>query len=167
MVIYWHPVADCAPGGRYQLRFHRSAHSLHLGNPMTAITNSQINPIESVRRGKLRRYWKSLKETWRLFTEDRIGLVGLGIIIFYALLALMHPILMNSVWNQKIYDPFIGNDPLIINNPSPPSATHLLGTDPMGRDVLSQLMFSTRNEFVLGFLAAIIRSEERRVGKEG
>ena len=26
----------------------------------------------------------------------------------------------------------------------------------MGRDVLSQLMFSTRNEFVLGFLAAII-----------
>jgi peptide/nickel transport system permease protein len=123
---------------------------------MTAITNSELQATESVRRGRLRRYWKSLRETWRLFAEDRIGLLGLGIIIFYALLALMHPILMNSVWNQKIYDPFIGNDPMVTNNPAPPSWAHLLGTDPMGRDVLSQLMFSTRNEFVLGFLAAII-----------
>jgi peptide/nickel transport system permease protein len=125
---------------------------------MTGIMNSQTYPLEfeSIRRGRLRRYWKNLKETWRLFSEDKIGLLGLGIIIFYALLAMMHPILMNTVWNPKVYDPFIGNDPLVTNNPAPPSWTHLLGTDPMGRDVLSQLMFSTRNEFVLGFLAAII-----------
>jgi peptide/nickel transport system permease protein len=123
---------------------------------MTAITTSPLHTLESVRRARLRRSWKSLCENWRLFSEDKIGLLGLGIIIFYALLAVAHPILMNTVWSPKVYDPFIGNDPQVLENPAPPSWRHPLGTDPMGRDVLSQLMFSTRNEFVLGFLAATI-----------
>ncbi|UCH61387.1 MAG: ABC transporter permease [Anaerolineales bacterium] len=100
--------------------------------------------------------WKSLRQNFALFAENKIGLIGLGIILFYALLALAHPLLMGTVWDAKIYDPFIGNDLSIFEHPSPPSAKHLLGTDPVGRDVLSQLMFSTRNEFVLGLLAAVI-----------
>ncbi len=40
--------------------------------------------------------------------------------------------------------------------PAPPSSDHLLGTDPLGRDVLSQLMFSTRAAFFLGAIAAIV-----------
>jgi peptide/nickel transport system permease protein len=124
---------------------------------MTAIAGTDALPsIESARRGKLRRTWKKVKENWALFAENKIGLLGLGIIIFYALLAVVHPILLNTVWDKKVYDPFLGNDPKVLVNPAPPSAAHLLGTDPMGRDVLSQLMFSTRNEFVLGFLAAFI-----------
>ena len=123
---------------------------------MAVITEAPAYPIESIRRSRIRRAWNDFKETWRMFAESKIGMLGLAIIIFYACLAIAHPILMDTVWSSKVYDPFIGNDPLVINNPSPPSAAHLLGTDPMGRDVLSQLMFSTRNEFVLGFLAAII-----------
>ncbi len=123
---------------------------------MTAITNPQAYPVESVRHGRLRRTWASIKETWRLFSESKFGMLGLIIIIFYALLAAAHPILMSTVWSSKVYDPFLGSDPQVLSNPSPPSAAHLLGTDPIGRDVLSQLMFSSRNEFVLGFLAAII-----------
>lgn len=123
---------------------------------MTALTNSQAYTVESARRDKVRRSWNNFKETWRLFAESKIGLLGVAIIIVYALLAAAHPILMRTVWSPAVYDPFLGIDPLVTSNPSPPSATHLLGTDPMGRDVLSQLMFSTRNEFVLGFLAAII-----------
>jgi peptide/nickel transport system permease protein len=41
-------------------------------------------------------------------------------------------------------------------HPAPPSSTHLLGTDPLGRDVLSQLMWSTRSEFILGMVAALV-----------
>ena len=40
--------------------------------------------------------------------------------------------------------------------PAPPSRDHLLGTDPIGRDVLSQLMFSTRAAFFLGMVAALV-----------
>ncbi len=122
--------------------------------------NTSLNPslrlYEPLWRIRLRNTWKSLQDNWVLFAENKIGLVGLAIILFYALLAALHPILIATVWDEKIYDPFIGNDPRIYNHPSPPSQDHLLGTDPMGRDILSQLMYSTRNEFVLGFLAAAI-----------
>lgn len=124
---------------------------------MTSITQTQTTPLtEALWRVRLRHGWKGLRVNFGLFAENKIGLVGLGIIIFYALLAAAHPILMATVWDAKVYDPFVGNDMTIFEHPSSPSAKHLLGTDPMGRDVLSQLMYSTRNEFVLGFLAALL-----------
>lgn len=43
-----------------------------------------------------------------------------------------------------------------IGHPLPPNRWHWLGTDPVGRDVLIQLMVSTPSEFVLGVLAALI-----------
>lgn len=126
---------------------------------MSAITSQPTQLLtESLWRIRLRSRWRVFRENWALFSENRIGLIGLGIILFYALMAVLHPILMETVWDPRVYDPFIGNDPLAVPHPSPPSAYHLLGTDPMGRDILSQLMYSTRNEFVLGLLAALITS---------
>lgn len=43
-----------------------------------------------------------------------------------------------------------------VAHPLPPSKWHWLGTDPIGRDILVQLMVSTPSEFVLGVLAALI-----------
>jgi len=43
-----------------------------------------------------------------------------------------------------------------VAHPLPPNRWHWLGTDPVGRDVLVQLMVSTPSEFVLGVLAALI-----------
>ena len=100
--------------------------------------------------------WKSFKANAALFAENRIGLVGLTIILFFALLALAHPILINTVWDERTYDPVTGYAYEEIKQPAAPSAKHLLGTDPLGRDVLSQLMYSTRNEFALGLIAALV-----------
>ncbi len=36
------------------------------------------------------------------------------------------------------------------------SASHILGTDPLGRDILSQLLYSTRAAFFLGMIAAVV-----------
>lgn len=99
---------------------------------------------------------KALRTNWALFAENPIGLVGLGVIVFFGLFALAHPILMNTVWEPRIYHPVSGFDMEIAFHPSPPSARHLLGTDPLGRDVLSQLMYSTRFEFALGILSAVV-----------
>jgi peptide/nickel transport system permease protein len=99
---------------------------------------------------------KGLRSNWAMFAENPIGLLGLGVIVFFGLFALAHPILMNTVWERRIYHPVSGFDLEIASHPSPPSATHLLGTDPLGRDVLSQLMYSTRFEFVLGIGAAAV-----------
>ena len=40
--------------------------------------------------------------------------------------------------------------------PAPPYARHWLGTDPLGRDIMSQLMHGARAAFGLGFIAATV-----------
>jgi peptide/nickel transport system permease protein len=99
---------------------------------------------------------EGLRQRWRLFAQTRIGLVGLAIIGFYALLALTHPILMNTVWNPAVYDPVIGYAYDEVSQPAPPTWSHPLGTDSRGRDVLSQLMSSAGSEFLLGVVAALV-----------
>ena len=44
----------------------------------------------------------------------------------------------------------------IPQQPAAPSQAHWLGTDPLGRDILSQLMYSTRAAFALGAIAALV-----------
>jgi peptide/nickel transport system permease protein len=87
-----------------------------------------------------------------------MGIIGLVIIAFFALLGLIQPLLMSTVWDKATYDPFLGFDAAIESHPSLPSRTHLLGTDYKGRDVLSQLTFATRTSFVVGVVAALIGS---------
>ncbi|RPI34650.1 MAG: ABC transporter permease [Chloroflexota bacterium] len=105
---------------------------------------------------RLRLLWRSIKTNVAIFAENPIGLIGLAIILFFALMALAHPYFMQNVWNRNIYDPVIGFDASIPFHPSPPSSAHWLGTDPLGRDVLSQLMFGTRAAFALGTVAALV-----------
>ena len=109
-------------------------------------------PLWRVRLGLMMR---GLRSSWALFSENPIGLIGLGVIAFFALMTVVHPILMKTVWEPRTYDPVVGFDMETAFHPAPPSARHLLGTDPIGRDVLSQLMYSTRNEFLLGIMAAV------------
>lgn len=50
----------------------------------------------------------------------------------------------------------VGDTIEIRQQPAPPDARHLLGTDPLGRDVLSQLMYGSRAAFFLGIVAALV-----------
>jgi peptide/nickel transport system permease protein len=99
---------------------------------------------------------RSIRTSTALFAENPIGLIGLGIIIFYVIMMVVHPILMSTVWDKKTYDPVVGYDTSVPFHPASPSRTHLLGTDPLGRDVLSQIMWSTKSEFTLGLVAAFV-----------
>ena len=110
----------------------------------------------SLWRARLHLALRSLRENWGLFLGARIGVIGLVIIAFYAILAFAHPVLMRTVWEPRVYDPVIGYAIGETRQPAPPSLSHPLGTDPLGRDILSQLMFSARSEFLLGLLAAVV-----------
>ncbi len=107
-------------------------------------------------RVRLRLMIRGLRTNLALFAENPIGLVGLAVIAFFFSFTIIHPILMETVWDPVVYNPVIGFDTELVEHPSPPSAKHLLGTDPLGRDVLSQLMWSTRSEFILGLVAALV-----------
>lgn len=117
------------------------------------ITAALETPLWKVR---LMLFWRGLKSNYNLFRQNPVGLIGLGIIVFFFLFMTAHPILMSTVWDPNVYHPVIGHDITIAYHPAPPSPTHLLGTDPLGRDVLSQLMWSTRSAFILGIITALI-----------
>lgn len=123
--------------------------------PTTATASTQVEYVP-LWRVRLRLWWRSIRGGWALFAENPIGLIGLGIILFFGLIAIAHPILMRTVWEPRVYDPISGFDLEIPFHPAPPSPRHLLGTDPQGRDILSQLMYSTRFEFALGILSAVV-----------
>ena len=53
------------------------------------------------------------------------------------------------------WDPFDGYD-LTIDNPAPPSAEHLMGTDRLGRDVFSRVLYGARDVFTVAPPAALI-----------
>lgn len=139
-------------------------------------------PHRRARRRRARRR-RAARDGLATFAANPIGLVGLGIILFYGALALLHPVFMNTVWRAAtpVYHPVIGYDPppAVMAHPSPPTwlpadrlpetsinrldraraeqpLRHILGTDPQGRDVLSQLMKGAQAAFVLGIGAALI-----------
>jgi len=93
--------------------------------------------------------------SWRLFVEGRVGLVGLALITAFGLLALVHPLLLATVWDPEVYHPIYGFTREAVF-PAGPSWAHPLGISRFGRDVLSELMYSVRVAFVLGILAALI-----------
>jgi peptide/nickel transport system permease protein len=109
-----------------------------------------------IRITRIRLAVRGFREAWSVFVESRIGVLGLAIIVLFALMAISHPILMATIWDAAIYDPVTGYAFDQVAQPAPPSWKHPLGTDSLGRDVLSQLLSSTRSEFILGITAALV-----------
>ena len=133
-------------------------------NPVPGLINPQVAYAPGLRgwtrlrMGLIRRRLKGWRREVRLFLGKPLGLLGLASIGLFALFALGQPVLMATVWQDQIYDPELGYDIQIFLHPAAPSRTHLLGTDPLGRDVLSRLVYSTRTSFGVGLSAALVGS---------
>jgi peptide/nickel transport system permease protein len=83
----------------------------------------------------------------RLLARNRLALAGGVILTIVVLLALVTPLLPLQPPNvTNTADRFL----------PPFSEGHLLGTDHLGRDLLSRLMYGTRLSLAVGFAAAII-----------
>ena len=81
--------------------------------------------------------WKRMpKKVW----------VGAAVVMVYVLIALLAPLLAP-------HDP-LAIDP--VNKLASPTADHLLGTDELGRDVLSRLIYAARIDIPIGFLGALL-----------
>jgi len=89
----------------------------------------------------------------RLIVTNPTAMVGFSLILLFGLAAIAHPILMKTVWPAKVYDPLVGYD-FSVPPPAPPSSAHLLGTDSLGRDVLSMILAAARPAWVVAIVAA-------------
>src|SRR5439155_26415950 len=83
---------------------------------------------------------------WRRFRRHRLALIGFVVITILAIVAIFAPIIGG-------YDPNHGN---FLQVDQPPSLTHLLGTDGIGRDTWTRLLFGARVSLTVGVVAVSI-----------
>ena len=84
----------------------------------------------------------------RRFKRHRLAQLGLGVLIALALVALAAPFLMPYGFDQQI--------PELLGTPTAPSLAHPLGTDQLGRDNLTRILYGARVSLSVGLASAMI-----------
>jgi ABC-type dipeptide/oligopeptide/nickel transport system permease subunit len=87
-----------------------------------------------------------VRRAWRRFRHHPPALVGLGIIVVFLLLAVFAPLI-------SPYDPVAQDLSSAVQSPS---SAHWFGTDQLGRDIATRLMYGTRISLLIGVLAVLI-----------
>ena len=89
---------------------------------------------------------RDLSEFWRRFKRNKNALAGLIIIVGYIIIAIISPLI--SPHNPVKQD----LNKVIL----PPSPEHPLGTDQLGRDILSRILWGTRTSLLIGLYAVLL-----------
>ena len=90
-----------------------------------------------------------LQNFWKVFSRNRIAVVGVGMLAAILLVALFAPVI--APYDPKSSEGISASD--IYN---PPSASHWLGTDDAGKDILSLFVYGARVSLIVGFFASFI-----------
>ena len=88
------------------------------------------------RRGEVRQFW-------RTFSRNQLAVCGGAVVLVLVTLAVLAPLL--APWDPNRPD----TKKILI----PPSSSHWLGTDPLGRDVLSRVLYGSRISLAVGFVS--------------
>jgi peptide/nickel transport system permease protein len=80
--------------------------------------------------------------------RDRLGLVGVVVVALFVVAALAAPWLAPYDPNEQFFDGLT-----LEGSPIPPSAEFWLGTDLLGRDLLSRLLYGARTSLAIGVVA--------------
>jgi peptide/nickel transport system permease protein len=105
-------------------------------------TTLTVGQIEQLRRETRRENWG---RAWYKFSRNPLSIVGGATILFIVLLAIFAPVVAPYPEHVK---PFVD----FANASRPPSGEHLFGTDEMGRDILSRVIFGYRFSLKMGIV---------------
>jgi len=94
------------------------------------------------RKDSLSRIWKQYRQSW-------MGMIGLGILVFFVIIAVFAPLLADRCDLSPLCHP---ENPAL----SPPSAQFWFGTDWQGRSVLSLTIWGSRVSLIVGLAATLI-----------
>jgi peptide/nickel transport system permease protein len=98
-----------------------------------------------VLRWRLEIFRKRIINFWNEFRMRKLAILGLVIIFVLAIVSV----------SPKLFTPYEPYEKAGMPWESP-SFTHPLGTDDMGRDMLSQLIYGTRTSMIIGFSSAFL-----------
>jgi peptide/nickel transport system permease protein len=110
---------------------------------MTELTTRPVAPARSIIWERRRR---ALAEAARVYRKSRLGLVGLGILVIFVVIAMFAPLLVPS---DRLNPSLATGRPL-----APPQWHYPLGTDELGRSILDLVIRGAQISLLVGFLAA-------------
>jgi peptide/nickel transport system permease protein len=84
-----------------------------------------------------------VRNFWKALARNRLAVVGGVVVVCLALLAVL----------ANFIAPWDPNKPDVKRILEPPSHRHLFGTDQLGRDVLSRMLFGARVSLAVGFVS--------------
>jgi len=97
-------------------------------------------------------------DAWRRLTRNRAAVAGIVVIVFFVLVALFAPLIapynpVTQTSNNSLRLPaWVQNkDPKRTGSPE-----YLFGTDAIGRDVFSQLIYGARVSLIVGFIPQVL-----------
>lgn len=85
------------------------------------------------------------KDIWRRFTRNRLAVAGLVFLVLLVLVAIFAPLITSYDYAQISPD-----------SRQPPSSAHWFGTDRIGRDVFTRVVYGARISLRIGFLATAL-----------
>lgn len=93
----------------------------------------------------------------RRLTRDRFAMLCFGIIVIYALVAILSPLVLNRIYQNDTGETIKWQQHKDFSqSKQSPSRDHLLGTDLFGRSVLQKTFLAASTSLTVGFMANII-----------
>lgn len=86
------------------------------------------------------------QEVWRRLKRNRAATVGGIIVLLFVVIAILAPLI----------SPYPPNEGDLTKRLNPPNREHLLGTDPLGRDLLSRVIYGARISLQIQVVAVCI-----------
>ena len=86
------------------------------------------------------------RDAWHRLQKNKMALLGLGVMVTMCIAALLTPWI--TVYGYEEQNLLLGA--------SPPSAAHWLGTDTLGRDLLTRILYGSRISLAVGFIATAV-----------
>lgn len=86
------------------------------------------------------------RDAWRRLKRNPAAMISLGVIILIILVAVFAP------WIAP-YDPYVQD---LTNKVAAPGGEHILGTDSLGRDLLSRIIYGARISLLVGLVTEVI-----------
>lgn len=103
--------------------------------------HQDVLPVETIEQGT-----SLTQDAFRRLRKNRLAMTGLWVLVFMIVIALLAPWISPYTYEGQNLD--LGA--------TPPSLKHWLGTDVLGRDQLTRVMYGSRVSLTVGFIATSV-----------
>ncbi|MBU0685238.1 MAG: ABC transporter permease subunit [Thermoplasmatota archaeon] len=103
-----------------------------------------VTPVEREKTRLVVDRWKDISKK---VMRTRVGFIGVIILLFFGIMAIIGPMVAGDVKTTGQYDDYLKA-----------SSSHLLGTDNFGIDIFRELLYGARTSMIVGVFSALIAS---------